>query len=125
MDALDIFYTIMIGALVAGIAYIGIVEWLKATTEQRLNIVETLVEAAQQRLGDKTGPERLAWVIERLETRFPGLDLDETRDLIESAVFRLRQRSGVVFIEPPTAAPQNDEIDDQGGSYWYGSGRQN
>jgi hypothetical protein len=118
MDALDIFYTIMIGALVAGIAYVGIVEWIKATTEQRLNMVETLVEAAQQHLWKKSGEERRAWVIERLEKRFPGLDLEETSDLIESAVFRLRQRTGAIIIEPPADTSRN--ID-----FFPGSGRHN
>lgn len=119
MNALDIFYTVIAVAIVAGIAYVGIVEWLKATTEQRLNMVETLVEAAQQRLSDKSGSERLAWVIDRLETRFPGLDLEETRDLIESAVFRLRQRTGTIVIEQP--APEQDP-----GLHWFdGSGRHN
>jgi type II secretory pathway pseudopilin PulG len=120
MDAVDIFYTIIAIALVAGIAYVAIVEWLKATTEQRLNMVDTLVEAAQQHLWKKSGAERRAWVIERLEKRFPGLDLEEASDLIESAVFRLRQRSGAVFIEQP--APEQDER----GLHWFdGSGRHN
>jgi hypothetical protein len=84
-------------------------------------MIETLVEAAEQTLRGQGGAERLAWVKQRLQARFPGLDIEEAEDLIESAVYRLRQRSGVIVIEQPAPEPANDLDSD-----WFGgSGRHN
>ena len=122
---MDIFLTIIGIAIAAGLGYVAFVEWSKATTDQRINMIETLVEAAEQlpALRGKTGKQRLDWVMGRLQKRFPGLDLEETGDLIESAVYRLRQRSGVIVIEPPQEPAANDRGLD---SHWFdGAGRHN
>lgn len=116
---MDLFLTVIGLAILAGLGYVAFVEWSKATTDQRINMIETLVEAAEQTLQGQDGSTRLDWVMGRLQKRFPGLDIEEAQDLIESAVYRLRQRSGVIVIEPP----QEDTSLD---SDWFGgAGRGN
>jgi hypothetical protein len=122
---MDFFLAVVGGTIVVGLVYVAFVEWSKATTDQRWSMIETLVEAAEQSplLKDALGSERKAWVKERLELRFPGIDMDEVEDLIESAVYRLRQRSGVIVIEPPQEPAANDRGLD---SHWFdGAGRHN
>jgi type II secretory pathway pseudopilin PulG len=117
---MDFFLTVIAIAIVAGLAYVAFVEWSKATTDQRWSMIETLVEAAEQTLQGEAGATRKAWVKERLQARFPGLDIEEAEDLIESAVYRLRQRSGVIVIEQPQEPAKDD------GLGWFdGTGRQN
>jgi hypothetical protein len=119
---MDIFLTVIGLAIAAGLGYVAFVEWSKATTDQRWSMIETLVEAAEQTKRGQAGSARFDWVMERLQKRFPGLDLEEAGDLIESAVYRLRQRSGVIVIEPPAPEAAERGLD----SDWFdGSGRHN
>lgn len=118
---MDFFLTVVGIAIVAGLVYVGWVEFTKASTDQKWSMIETLVEAAEQTLQGEAGATRKAWVKERLQARFPGIDMEEVEDLIESAVYRLRQRSGVIVIEQPTQEMAKDND-----LHWFdGSGRHN
>jgi hypothetical protein len=120
---MDFFLAVIGIAVAAGLGYVAWVEWSKASADQKWSMIETLVEAAEQTLQGQAGSTRFDWVMGRLQKRFPGSDLEEARDLIESAVYRLRQRSGVIVIEPPQEPAANDRGLD---SHWFdGAGRHN
>lgn len=58
--------------------------------------VASHVKAAQQVLGDKSGPEKLTWVLARLEELFPDLDIEYLRTKVEAAVHDMKGGTGVV-----------------------------
>jgi hypothetical protein len=118
---MDFFLAVIGIAVAAGLGYVAWVEWSKASTDQRWSMIETLVEAAEQTLQGEAGSTRFDWVMGRLQKRFPGLDIEEAQDLIESAVYRLRQRSGVIVVEQP----QEDTSPDLDSDWFGGSGRHN
>ncbi len=52
--------------------------------------VSIFVNAAEQMLADGTGPERLDWVMAQIKARFPKLDTNVIRALVEANVKNLR-----------------------------------
>lgn len=52
--------------------------------------VGIFVNAAEQMLNEQTGPERLDWVMAQLKARFPKLDTDTIRAMIEAHVKVMR-----------------------------------
>lgn len=52
--------------------------------------VSIFVNAAEQMLADETGPERLDWVMAQIKARFPKLDTDVIRAMVEANVKNLR-----------------------------------
>ena len=79
--------------------------------------VVNLVKAAEQTLSKQPGATRFQWVFEQLRRRFPDIEEGDARILIESAVHDVNAAKEF--------SRASDTIDDQGGQYWIGSGRQN
>ncbi len=52
--------------------------------------VSIFVNAAEQMLADNTGPERLDWVMAQIKARFPKLDTDTIRAMVEANVKNMR-----------------------------------
>ena len=125
---MELFFTFIatLGATV--LLYLGYLEYRKAAADRRAELIDDLVEAAQQLpiLQGKPGAERFRWVMGRLQKRYPALHMDDTQIQIEAAVYRMKQRSGasVLVLDPPAEAEQGRAIDDEGGAFWL-KGRQN
>lgn len=61
-----------------------------ANDSDQWNWVGIFVNAAEQMLADSTGPERLDWVMAQIKARFPKLDTDVIRAMVEASVKNLR-----------------------------------
>lgn len=58
--------------------------------------VASHVKAAEMILGDKTGPEKMAWVLEQLQDLFPTMNIGYLRTKVEAAVHDMNSGAGVV-----------------------------
>lgn len=65
-------------------------------------LVYWLIREAQQRLPEKPGNEKLAFVINKIHEKFPSLGEDQIRTLIEGFIFEMKK--DLVTINPPKAA---------------------
>jgi hypothetical protein len=61
-----------------------------AGENEQLRWANILVNAAEQMLGDKQGAERLDWVMAQLKARFPKLDTETIRTMVEANVKAMR-----------------------------------
>jgi steroid 5-alpha reductase family enzyme len=61
----------------------------KAQVDERWQIVNFFVAAAEQMMRDANGEEKLDWVLEQLQQRYPNLDLTLIRAMVEAAVRQL------------------------------------
>jgi steroid 5-alpha reductase family enzyme len=61
----------------------------KAQVDERWQIVNFFVAAAEQMMRDANGEEKLEWVLEQLQQRYPNLDLTLIRAMVEAAVRQL------------------------------------
>jgi hypothetical protein len=61
-----------------------------ANENEQWKWVSIFVNAAEQMMADGTGPERLDWVMAQIKARFPKLDTDTIRAMIEANVKNLR-----------------------------------
>lgn len=88
--------------LVAGVlvaAAHGYNKWLEyreAEYGEKLLMIQTYVEAAEQMLGKQPGEARFTWVMAHLQERWPDADIDELRVLIEAAVNQMERSQPVV-----------------------------
>lgn len=84
-------------AIAGGIGYLvalGAKEAIGRIKDQRLRLwVDNLVRAAAQKIPDKS--ERYRWVAGRLVGKFKWLKEDDVEELIEAAVYRLKQEMTV------------------------------
>lgn len=113
---MDFFLTIVGIALLSGLLYAALGEWRKASYEQKLFMIDTLVAAAQQLYGKDPGSMRFDWVAGRIKARWPNSDEGELEALIEAAVYRLRQLQAKQLL----ASDNSHGLD-----FWAGSGRHN
>ncbi len=89
MDILGILSTI-VGAVVAiALAYLGFMEWSKASKEEKIAIVERVVLAVEQMHPDLMGGEKLTRVMDRIESILHISDVMEVRELVEATVARI------------------------------------
>ncbi len=105
---MDFSFLLSGGALVAVIAVLIVVLNLGKgkpvseviTEAQRLaNLmieVASHVKAAEQVLKDKSGTEKLTWVLARLEELFPTLDIEYLRTKVEAAVHDIKGNQFIV-----------------------------
>ena len=85
---------IMFGLGLAAAAWAAYVKWGEyqdADAPTRLQMIGSLVAAAEQMLGKQDGQTRLEWVTEMIEKRFPDMDAEDIRIHIEAAVYWLKQ----------------------------------
>lgn len=117
--------TVVACVLLIALGYLGIVDWGRSSTDQKIERIEQLVQAAEQiykkQPGQKPGPERLRWVMERLGAYYKTKDTAELRELVEAAVFRVNAMGKAANAKIDDAG---SKIDDAGGAYWLGSGKQ-
>lgn len=85
------------GILSIALGAIAIAVWqfvgtLRSTAKEneQWKWVSIFVNAAEQMLADGTGPERLDWVMAQIKARFPKLDTDVIRAMVEANVKNLR-----------------------------------
>lgn len=65
--------------------------WLTSSEEQKRKYIDDLVNAAQQRfLDEKTGPERMEFVLAEFKKRFPHFPEAVARNIAEAAVKRMK-----------------------------------
>lgn len=110
--------TIVVCVVLLSLGYLGVIDWRRSTTDQKIARIEQLVQAAEQiykkQPGTNPGPDRLRWVMERVGAYYKTKDTAELRVLIEAAVFRVNAMR----------KDADSKIDDAGGAYWLGSGKQ-
>lgn len=111
------------GIIVAGAyAYKTWLEWQDSDLDGKFYLIDTLVAAAEQLLGPRgkaqPGSTRFEWVVQEYRKLFPDTDLGQLRIWIEAAVDR-RNRS------IPQIVITDQQINDNGGAYWLGTGKQN
>lgn len=105
-----------IGAfLIAGLLYLGYLEWQKADKERKITIVSRLIKAAELAVQSGAGADKKAWVMERLQRYLPHTTPEELDEMVEAAVFELKRMIGI----KPTDS-NDDNLD-----FWIGSGRAN
>ena len=82
--------SIAVGAI--AIAVWQFVGTLRSTAKEneQWQWVSIFVNAAEQMLADSTGPERFDWVMAQVKARFPKLDTNVIRTIIEANVKNLR-----------------------------------
>ena len=107
--------TIVVCILLLALGYLGVVDWRRSTTDQKIARIEQLVQTAEQIYKDQPGSARLRWVMERLGNYYKTKEPAELRELVEAAVFR---------VNAMRRKPAGSKIDDAGGAYWLGSGQQ-
>lgn len=106
--------TLVVCIALLSLGYLGVIDWRRSTTDQKIARIEQLVQAAEQIYKDQPGSTRLGWVMERLGNYYKTKDVAELRELVEAAVFRVNA----------LRKDANAKIDDAGGTYWLGSGKQ-
>ena len=90
---LEIVWLILsIGVGAIAVALVMFVSTLRSTAKEneQWKWVSIFVNAADQMLADSTGPERLEWVMAQIKARFPKLDTDVIRAMVEANVKNLR-----------------------------------
>lgn len=110
--------TIVAAVLLVALGYLGIKDWSKASVDEKIARIDQLVQAAEQIYKKQPGSARLRWVMDRLSDYYKTKDTAELRELVEAAVFRVNN------MRQPAAKPAGTQIDDAGGAYWLGSGKQ-
>lgn len=123
METIADWAVLIFGIVVAfGYGYKTWLEWQESDIGERIRLVETLVAAAEQMLGPRgkkqPGSTRFEWVVQEYRKLFPETDRGQLRIWIEAAVDR-RNRS------IPKVVVADQPINDAGGSYWLGAGKQN
>lgn len=105
-------YAIIVLALVvaASYGYVKYLEFRDGDWDQRVVLIGEAVTAAEQMLGKEPGAKRLDWVMGYAQRRFPDLDLEDLRVLVEASVYRLKQ--GQVI-----ETGEDNSLD-----FWVGSG---
>lgn len=115
--AIDVFLIVFGGIVAVGAAYATWQRWGGASLDEKLTMIEELVQAAEQMMGERgkrlPGTERAEWVIEQFRIRFPEVDLADVQIWLEAAVHRMNERRDNAIVE---TAP----VDDRGGAYWLG-----
>jgi steroid 5-alpha reductase family enzyme len=89
----DVIVSLAIGAiLVAAVAALWALALFvrqKAQVDERWQVVNFFVAAAEQMMRDADGEEKLEWVLEQLQQRYPKLDRTLIRAMVEAAVRQL------------------------------------
>ena len=112
MDNFLSYLVIGIGLVIAAsYGYSKYLEFAGSDWEQRMALIFDAVTAAEQMHGSLPGAQRLEWVTSYIRRRFPDIDAEDLRVMVEAAVYRLKQGQ-------PTA-------EDDGHEFWSGSGRAN
>lgn len=93
---LGLFITMIIVSLVVLIAFL--MWWKRQRHSELVDFIAQLVAAAEQTLPTGGGTAKFTWVLEQIQKRFPSVDVDLARTLIEAAVYR--QQS----VKPPAKA---------------------
>ena len=82
--------SIAVGAIaIAAWQFVGTLKKTSNDSEQ-WKWVGIFVNAAEQMMADEEGAKRLDWVMAQLEARFPSLDTDTIRAMIEAHVKVMR-----------------------------------
>ena len=97
--------------LLGGLAFF-IFTWLNASEPQKRQYIEDLVHEAQQRFLDKSGPERLEYVLSEFKRRFPRFPDNIARTIAEAAVKRMKLDEGYTF-GPLLEGELNVTVDDE------------
>jgi hypothetical protein len=84
---------------------------MHGAADRRL-VVEEVVHAAEQMFQTQSGQERLNYVMTVLEERLPDLSLRERRQMVEAAVYRMRQSGAVLELHSAI------EADDDANARW-------
>lgn len=114
----------IIGVVIAvALGFIGWLEWRNLTREEKIRKIEELTQEAEQLYKTKQIGDRLGYVLERIEERYPWLQSDDLRGAIEAAVFRLNAAIPKIIDATMVADTTNDQTPPN--SYWGGAGRQN
>ena len=86
---------VALGTLIATFATILFTKLKSKIGETKLsNFIDKCVRAAEQlypNLGQKTGPEKLAYVLECVKAKYPKLDEGYLKTLIEGAVYSVSE----------------------------------
>jgi len=115
----------VIGIVIAiAMAFLGFLEWRKMSREEKIHRLEELTQEAEQLYKTQKITDRLKYVTDKIEKRYPWLQSDDLRGAIESAVFRLN-RSMPVIIEASMSGEEIEPSGTQRASYWDGAGRHN
>lgn len=100
LDATILDYVFSVGvALLLIAAYSGLYLFSTWVQESKLRaLVEIFVGDAEKRLDG--GTQKLTWVLEQIKGRYPRVDIDLVRSMIEAAVVRLPKQG----TKPETAS---------------------
>lgn len=112
MDNFLAFLIIGIGLVIAAsYGYGKYLEFAGGDWDQRMALIFDAVTAAEQMHGSLPGAKRLEWVTSYIQRRFPDIEAEDLRVMVEAAVYRLKQHQ---------PAAEDDGLD-----FWAGSGRSN
>lgn len=115
----------LIGIVIAiAMAFLGFLEWRKMSREEKIQRLEELTQEAEQLYKTHKISDRLNYVTDKIEKKYPWLKSEDLRGAIEAAVFRLN-RSMPVIIEANMSPEQLEPSGTQRAPYWDGAGRQN
>ena len=90
----DIFWAILsvaVGAIAVAAWQFASTLRKESTNNEQMGLVSIFVHAAEQMMGDQDGQARLDWVMAQLKAKFPRLDTDTIRAMIEANVKAMRQ----------------------------------
>jgi len=104
MNLLDYVFAVL--AVVGGAAFLWLVyvtgQWVRGKTDNEAwnqieGFVTKLVESAEQMTasGQLQADLRYQWVLQRLQARFPDFTDEDAKDMIESAVYWMRESQRV------------------------------
>lgn len=118
--AVEVFLIVAGAIFAAATGYRAWLDYKSVDIDGKLLLVEELVQAAEQWLGERgeqlPPAKRYAWVVEQFQHRFPSVDANDLKVWIEAAVHRMNERKPTVL----TVGGETN-IDDGGGSYWMGA----
>jgi hypothetical protein len=89
----DVIVSLACGAIlvaaVAALWALALFARQKAQADERWQVVNYFVAAAEQMMRSADGEEKLDWVLEQLQQRYPKLDRTLIRAMVETAVRQL------------------------------------
>jgi hypothetical protein len=93
-DWVNVVLSVAVGAAVVAVWVAVLAFRRQAARDEAWATVNILVGAAEQMLAEYTGSAKLDWVMGQLEERFPALDANLIRSMVEAAVGQMNRAQG-------------------------------
>lgn len=97
---------LLIALGVAALALYGYFRWQEMSKLEREELLEDLVQAAQQKFDPKQNQDKYQYVLTQLKQRYPWLPVSLAEALIEAEVYRQKTARIEPILEEPPASPR-------------------